>query len=72
MPTQGIEELIALGDQIKYYWEDIVNHLKTDQGKIDLGYIWTEEVRNDFNSIEKDLDAILFFLNQLHSHYKNR
>lgn len=60
--------IIRLSEEEKIlqsYWADVVEHIKKD-----LAYIWTDEVKRDFESIKKEVGRIAFVLRRLHTHYK--
>ena len=65
-----LRELSKDEDKIKLYWNGIIQHLRTNSGKIDFAYIWTDEVKRDFGGIKKEIGKIIFILGRLHIHYK--
>lgn len=62
------EDLRKLSNEevkLKLYWNDVVEHIRRD-----LAYIWTDEVKKDFEEIKKEAGKITFILGKLHIHYK--
>lgn len=63
--ADDIENLSEHETKLKEYWADVVKHIRRD-----LAYIWTDEVKRDFQSIKKESGQIALILQKLHRHYK--
>lgn len=70
MQKRDLPELSYEIDKLKSYWKDIIVHLKSPDGKIDLAYIWTDEVRKDFEGLKTEAGKLAFFLKIVHFRYK--
>ena len=60
------EDFITLSHEeamLKVLWEDVVKHIRSD-----LAYIWIDEVRKDFFSIQKESEKIAYVLTKLYFH----
>ncbi len=67
---KGSNELSEEETKLKLFWALFISHLKSPQGKIDFGYIWTDKVKKDFEEIKREAGKIAFILRKLHSHYR--
>lgn len=59
--------------KLKSCWEDLISRLKTSEGKIDLGLIWTDEVKENFERIKEEarkIERIEFILKKIYAHYR--
>ncbi|MBI2101559.1 hypothetical protein HYT53_03010 [Candidatus Woesearchaeota archaeon] len=70
MPKNELDELSEEEKKLEAYWNEVLINLKDRNGRIDLGYIWTDEVKKGFEGIKKELGKITFILGKLHVHYK--
>ena len=63
--SEDTSELSEHEAKLKAYWIDVVKHIRRD-----LAYIWTDEVKRDFQGIKKESGQIALILQKLHRHYK--
>jgi len=52
--------------KIKKLWKDILKFLDTD-----LAYIWSDEVKRNFEQIKDEAEKVAFILKKIHSHYES-
>ena len=64
----GEDDLTKLSHEeamLKSYWDDVLKHVSRD-----LGSIWTEEVRHDFENMKDEAKRIALILGKLYEHHK--
>ena len=57
-------------DKIRMYWDDVIKNLRSENGKIELAYIWKDEVKSDFEGMKTELERTVFILKKLYSYYR--
>lgn len=59
-------ELSAEEERIKKLWKRVIKYIRKD-----LAYIWTDEVKRDFEGLEAESERILVILRRFHNHYSS-
>lgn len=69
---EDINKLRKEEARIKSLWKEIIGHLKIDSNKIDFGYIWTDELKKDFDQLESEAKKLVLILVKLLKLYEGR